>query len=128
ALQDPGMDPQNGSGWGVDAGDINTIQCQNASAAPTGNPGGTIYYFAASDSKSNASYLNGGITSSADGHTLIEVNNPGSASSGLWNELVTGNSIAGTLANTSYWVFAQACPSLGISPNDPTCSNWIRIS
>ena len=139
AIQDPGPDPANGNGnggtgeaaWVCDAGEINNITCQNASGAP-GNPAGTLYWFAASDSQSNNSYPNGGIIASANGHTQISAG-AGSSSGGGNTELISGNTVDKVLASNSvpngYFVYAQACPA-GENANSTVpspCSNWILI-
>src|ERR1019366_9640975 len=62
AMQDPGVDPNNGSGFNhSDAGDIHNIECANSGSA-TGNPVTTYYWFAASENNLTSSVANGGLT------------------------------------------------------------------
>ena len=93
------------------------------SVGPNGNATSSNYFFAVSNTDLGNTV--GTINNSGTGLTVVGVTptHPASSTPGT---TVTAGQVQGTKGGTTYWVYAQACPS-ATSANGANCSQWVKV-
>ena len=110
------------SGLTINAASLLGIESLN-SVGPNGNQTSSNYFFAVTTTDLGSTV--GSITNSGTGTTVVGVT-PTHPASTTPSAIVTAGQVQGTKGGTTYWVYAQACPS-GTSANGSNCSQWAKV-
>jgi len=120
----PSFNTSTQSGWSISASGISGIKCL-VSVGPTGNVVGSQYYFGVSTSVLSDT-SNGAFTPGGSGARVISSAFATNASQ-TPSSTVTGGAVQQVLGNTTYYTYAQACPSGSGIYNSAGCSSWSQI-
>lgn len=112
------------SGIVINASSLLGLECLNSQTG-TGNPVDSNYFFAVTTTNFGSTEANGGITNSGTGLTVVGVT-PTHNGSATPSSTVTAGAVQGTKGGTTYYLYAQACPS-GTAANGTNCSQWVLV-